>query len=909
MRPSLRHHLTLFSLLLLAAVLAARAPARAQTPATDDWTPPINLSQSGTAGAPQMVIDSSGRSHLLWSDSFRGLLYASGSGESWSAATPVALPFADTMPTLAATPDNQIHAFWTTAGSDEDALPTLQHSRVPAGQFSNPLAWSTPQSVTSSVVSLAVASDSAGRLHLASLRVSDQVAGLYYQKSEDGGSSWSDPRSLYQSDYLRLLAAGSTAGMAAGTANVQLIAGDGDNLYLAWDNPPLQQAFTTLSRDSGQLWQIAAELPRPEDEFAPAGASQVRLASQGSQLHRLWLAGSPDSSCAYYHQRSDDRGATWSPAGRVLTGRQRCPSQASLLSSASAIFLLAGDPAAGQTLSVWNGQAWGDEQPQPAMSGFTTTGDQPQNISYNCGQAVAVAGETLLLASCGAAQTTGQDIWITGRALTPLVALAAAPPIWHTPAPLAAAGSEDAGSTPLWPILLADDQNRLHAVWSLAADDAAGQSLGQQIMYARWDGQAWSRPVPIVSGSGSSLADHPALALSRDGRLLLVWRGDAAGQIYFSWASAERATSTAEWATPQPLPMPRPEGGAPTISVDRAGVIYVVYPLPLNEGRGLYLTTSADNGQRWTPPEQIFDGAAAGWGWVDAPQLARTGDDSLHLLWQRRGLPGAANGASLAYARSDDGGLTWSAPTPVENGTANQGAVLWQQLLGDGEQVVHRAWQEWDGRQRRTWHQVSLDNGQNWARAGTIGDFNTPAGATTLALDPAGQLYALQLLAATAETPPALAAWLWDGARWTAVEGYDLPAAAAPASTALTAALAAAIAPDGALGVLYPGHAAASDSPPPLYFTGRALPLPETLPTPLPTLTPTPPPTATPSPTSLPQPTPTVVFPTTNEGLVLPGIGELAGNNVLVAGAVLALIPAGLIILLALLYYLRPGRR
>lgn len=144
MRPSLRHHLTLFSLLLLAAVLAARAPARAQTPATDDWTPPINLSQSGTAGAPQMVIDSSGRSHLLWPDSFRGLLYASGSGESWSAATPVALPFADTMPTLAATPDNQIHAFWTTAGSDEDALPTLQHSRVPAGQFSNPLAWSTP---------------------------------------------------------------------------------------------------------------------------------------------------------------------------------------------------------------------------------------------------------------------------------------------------------------------------------------------------------------------------------------------------------------------------------------------------------------------------------------------------------------------------------------------------------------------------------------------------------------------------------------------------------------------------------------------------------------------------------------------------------------------------------------------
>ena len=46
------------------------------------------------------------------------------------------------------------------------------------------------------------------------------------------------------------------------------------------------------------------------------------------------------------------------------------------------------------------------------------------------------------------------------------------------------------------------------------------------------------------------------------------------------------------------------------------GELLVVYAIPLNEPRGVYMVRSADLGATWSRPVRVFDGAAAGWeGW------------------------------------------------------------------------------------------------------------------------------------------------------------------------------------------------------------------------------------------------------------------------------------------------------
>ncbi|WP_162823643.1 sialidase family protein [Lysobacter sp. TY2-98] len=96
---------------------------------------------------------------------------------------------------------------------------------------------------------------------------------------------------------------------------------------------------------------------------------------------------------------------------------------------------------------------------------------------------------------------------------------------------------------------------------------------------------------------------------------------------------------------------------------------------------------------RWSAPQSIAQGEGIGNG-ADTPHLRQTPDGALWATWLRK--RGSGHARDIVIARSANGGLTWSAPAPVNtDGTATEHgfASLW----ADGPASLGVAWL--DGRE------------------------------------------------------------------------------------------------------------------------------------------------------------------------------------------------------------------
>jgi hypothetical protein len=110
------------------------------------------------------------------------------------------------------------------------------------------------------------------------------------------------------------------------------------------------------------------------------------------------------------------------------------------------------------------------------------------------------------------------------------------------------------------------------------------------------------------------------------------------GDILFSWANLDQASKPSAWEASKVLPSPSQLNSSPDIVVDAAGRIVIVYAVPLNENRGIYLAQSTDNGFTWSSYSQVFDGVASEWDIVDSPKITLSGDGNLHVLFTRQSI-------------------------------------------------------------------------------------------------------------------------------------------------------------------------------------------------------------------------------------------------------------------------------
>jgi hypothetical protein len=920
---------------LITAALAGGAPwVAAQDEGDGRWAAPVNLSRSGAAADPQLVVGAEGRVHVLWLDAFDGFVTTRQAGSSWTNPTVIEPPFGTRAyfpnlreeqtpprftPSVVASADGRIHAFWRDNYEGGSALYT---SSVPADDFADAEAWTERQLLTEGGLAVAAAAGPDGRLHvvyLQSTHSEESPAGIYTRQLARNGDTWSEPVELYESIYFRLL--------TPDEAHVAIAVDESGRVHVAWDDPRTGTVLYTQSLDIGRTWSQPTTLATPETAalatvgtgLAPEDArpALAGLAAGPSTVHLIWHAASEASGqlsavCAQFLISSTNAGGAWGEPA-ALPG-DPCSTLRGLLTAESTLVVHLGAEG-GDTLVAWDGQSWSD--PLPLSAEFADP-ETDRRVQLGRTDVAGLADGRLVVV--GADMAGGGDVWFLAQSQPGdggglfLIPTPVPPSAWTEPAdvPLDTA---DADVRALFPTIAADPAaaGRFHIVWSQPTD-ADPDGPGRALYYARWDSLdtlQLPRPVALFS-SADEKADYPVLAADNAGRLHLVWSGGQTGEIMASRAGADGAYNWSNWAEPQVLSARQLTASAPAIAIGRDGVVNVVYAVPLNEGRGVYYVRSADGGESWSEATQVVDAAAAGWAMVDHTTLAVGADGTVHVAWSVLPAPGSLVPGAVFYTRSTDGGESWSARyNPAE------GDVDWPQLVAVGNLEVHLAWREKDGR-TQLYHRWSTDGGLNWTRATLVAEVTGLDRPVTLAVDGAARVHLAAVGVAAGLTSDSEAElpvrWpvvhrMWDGERWTEVDrgivtvleevAPQFPAVAIADGDRVGLALAA-----GPRAPLYSGEEELGAR---ISLLSRPLDLPEILPTPLPTLTPTPAPApaasveeTVPPPTQTPDLSP--AEPTS------PQIGPISLGGTY-GGIIAGAIPAGLLAIVAFVVGVRFRRR
>jgi len=716
-----------------------------------DWSNPVNLSLSGSATNPILVRDFRGTLHAIWVNTIDGYKYSqSADGNTWTTPQTVNFPFAASTlpPTLLADSYGSIHIFWIDSGG------SLFYGRTTPEGFANPGTWRSLR-LAQGVINFDVALDSRGGLRMAFIQngtVSGISPGIYYLQSNVGGGSWSKVAMLYKSEYFR------SATQDVSSIRVALSGGSDDkSIYVTWDIRPLKRVFMISSVDDGLNWTDAQQIKGPEDTEGLTPFNLNAAFFDGNIL-LMWELGEPGSEkCTVYSQWSEDGGKTWGETTAVLGGSSNCPRDLKFVarSQGYAIALLVGQ--VDSIMVAWNGKRWSQPQTQVQLPTFSNplTLDV---VMLGCRYDLFEEGHLYVV---GCDQGNGGDIWFLSRPLNSVESWFSPLSTWTEPgillSKLQPPEKVSAFSS------ASDDMGYIHAVWVQSTTGRVIPAVAK-IEYARWDGRQWSKPTLVVSSS-NGIPVQLSLNVDSQGRLLLTWVNSSTGDLTFTWAKSDKAILTSEWAGPRILPSPSRINTSPNLLADETGRIVVVYAVPINEDRGIYVVQSTDSGNSWSLPRLAFDAVSAGWEGVEQPKICLGADGILNLSFVR-GTKRVGQPVGLYYSRSVDGGATWSDAQEISDDT-----VLWQKILCYSDQTVHMLWQGYDGLVFANLSRISQDSGETWGQPNSITGVSDNALQVTAAMRGHDLLHFIQVVEKSDthlvnQKDVILQDVSWDGSSW-----------------------------------------------------------------------------------------------------------------------------------------------
>jgi hypothetical protein len=255
-----------------------------------------------------------------------------------------------------------------------------------------------------------------------------------------------------------------------------------------------------------------------------------------------------------------------------------------------------------------------------------------------------------------------------------------------------------------WTIVTTTPDLRLHAFWAAAEDDTKQGIYSASyytIMHSESiDGITWTEPIDIIY-------DEQRLdvmkALATPSGLHLFWNSDCVRH-----AMVERGVdpnNAQTWMSSQKCVAPRsiPEGIA--VTADDSGRIYLVY----STGDSLNLQTSFDNGLTWSAPTTISLAQESGSAAIVAyPAIAVFGE-YVYVIWSASASAAQDyQGRGVFFARSQDGGRSWSSPVQLSDENSGQPTIA-----VTSQESVHALWNTRVGISRRIYRR-SDDGGQNW---------------------------------------------------------------------------------------------------------------------------------------------------------------------------------------------------
>jgi hypothetical protein len=757
-----RLHLFAAACLAVTMLLSHAQAVSMQSSAEDDWTPPINLSNSGSTSAPIVLTDSLNFTHVIWYDSFAGYRHTqAGEDGMWSEPGVLILPFEEIQPAIISGPNNFLYAFWLDEGE-------LLYSRVIDTNVGSSTAWEVALPLGIDVLGYDVSIDADQTIHLAYLKQSDEgelAAGVYYRQ-KPAGMAWTIDQPVITSPYFRTMAAEQAFVSVAGGGITREVDGadvEEKNIYVAWDEPHGLRSLVSNSTDGGTIWGEPVEIDNDRGATGSNMPFAPELTVWNNQTVLIWQKKLSPTTCEMRYKVDVD-GQTWSTADTVFESFSGCPDRTSFLVQRDDLVLWQADIGNQVFLAAWNGTEWSEPRTEPLLTGFW---------DEDTGKTMTIANRYLFyqddedsLLAVGCDVNASQDVWFTRKTLENLEDWFLTFSSWQMSTEITVAREEFSDIA-----ITSDGMGNFHALWLQSSTTPTGsQSIAgdtpKVIHYTRWDGEAWTESTVVVGGADTNPLQLSAAA-NDAGDLLVLWRSDPGCRLLFSRVPAARAYIRLEWREPVILLTPDGLCSSPSLTAGVEQEIFVAYAVPVNERRGIYLNRSVDGGRTWEVPVQVFDAQAAGWMMADNPVLIADGN-RLHLSWRQVSPLEPGTGIGLGYAYSDDGGETWQGvDTRVEE------KMYWAGLATGAQGLVVRAWQWGNDEQTIITTQVSLDGGESWQPAVPVAYNGKLLGQPDLFADPFGGIHLMQMVEDYLGKA-AMEHWVWAGDNWKAGESLTL---------------------------------------------------------------------------------------------------------------------------------------
>ena len=622
-------------------------------------TPP----SGGRAYLPAVAADGQGRFHLLWTDTY-SLYYSRELEEGfWSVSRPISGPGRTFYSAITVGPQGRIHATW-----EETADPLfntdfeIYYSQSDDGGET----WSLPVNVSRSADSSRVpfiAVDGQGGVHIAWAEEDNPAEhpggvngdDVFYGHSADGGKTWSVPINLSQSPGnsgpIRLVAdsQGSVHAVYVDAVQMGESVQSGRLLHRRWD---------------GRAWSEPVVIL---DAVTTGDQPDVAVDSHGN-LHVVWME-TYRGNQEIFHLQSADGGRSWTGESGISNSRG---------DSLRPRIAIAGDDEVHVVWWEYTGRSW-DHTSEP-------------DIYHTQRGAVALPPSPTRPPS---PTPTPKPASTPSPTSTPMIQVVseATPPAAPSRGPSSVkwSSTQDISRTGRDSLLVStasDALGSVHVVWSEIYEE--GESPPEAIYHTRWNGQSWSKPVPILISPSKGRAFIPAIAADEMGYVHVVWTD--CYYLYYSHSWGDTAFQPDSWLEPVVI-----SGFGRTyfsdIAIDGQGHIHVVWDETLHPsfavGKEILYSRSTDGGRSWSLPYNVSRSPQT---ISERATIAVDRRGSIHVAWANL-VPelywGQALGDEVYYSRSEDGGLSWSQPM---NMSQSAGASGTPNLVVDGQDKVHLFW-------------------------------------------------------------------------------------------------------------------------------------------------------------------------------------------------------------------------